>query len=257
MTPEIIGKRLDYLLASAEETLLLGFRDITARAAHAGALGGSRTMLMRAACLGDALDDFVATALLDLPAIERGGANPEQFYEELRGKVTQLKLRGMAAVEISPAFGGPSATAIVGGEVAKRLARALDKIAQYQAGFDRPTSPTASNAISITGSQGVVVQQGSPAANLTATVEVRAVQEVLRSLEAEMPWAGLDDEVAEEFRAEIETMKAQLRKRSPSAIVLREAAKTIRSLAENIGASAIGPSVLALVQPLLVAVGLN
>lgn len=254
MDQSIIDDRLEFLLQEAEHTAKVCFRDVAADAAGRGALQSSGMLLQKIACLGDAIDALVTSGLADVNAIEAKGSDPTLLYETLTTKVVQLKLRGMELIFSKADWAGASAKAGMTSEIERRLMVARNRIRHHQLGFDRPV--TTSSGVSVTGSQNVIVQSHSPNSSASMSLNVEMVGKAISDLDDAVPWPDLPPDAAADIRAEIDTIRAQLRKSSPSGFIVRESGRTLRSLVENVAASVATPHLVAAAVNLWAAVGL-
>jgi hypothetical protein len=254
MNNETIEARLESKLAGFEQSLLVRFREVVASAAARGALRSSARILQMVAALGDEIDAFAASGLSDLPAIERAGADSAFFYETLGTKLIQLRLRGDAHIAKAADWAGPSAVSAANAQSQARLAAALLKVKQHQQGFDRDHTSVATTHYSISDSPGAVLQAGSPGATATVSVHINHIAEALAKVEAAAAGLDLDGDAAADLRGEIATIRAQLDKKSPTPIILRESANTLRSIGENLAAGAMQPAFMIAVQALIAAV---
>lgn len=259
MNETIIEERLESLLTAAEHQAGVCFRNVVAEAAGRGALQNGAVLLMKAACVGDALDTLAASGLADVAAIEAKGGDTSILYESLTTKLVQLKLRGVEKIVAKSDWARGSAEVGMRAEVERRLTIARNRVRHHQLGFDRSAAaaPAAAGNVSISGSQGVIVQTHSPGATATLSIDVERVAAAVDALDAATPWHQLATTEANELRAELATIKAQLGKTSPSAFIIRESVRTARSLVENIAASVATPHVLAAAVNLWAASGLG
>jgi len=109
----------------------------------------------------------------------------------------------------------------------------------------QPSAPAAGNSIVITRSPGVVVQQDVRDAAQTVHVAVSGV-DVSETLDTvvELLRPLLEPSARTELDAEAATIRAQLRKPRPNAVILRECGATLRSLVESVAANALTPPAL-------------
>lgn len=253
MTPDIVEERLNSHLEEAERRLRSEIRKVVADAASRGAISSSATVLAEVGVTDAALQAFVATCLLDRDSVVAGGGDEALFYETLATMVIQLKLRaGEIIVGKDQRIQG-STRAIFESSIEGALNLARLAVRHHQLGFGRDHSAA---QIAVHGSSNVIVQAYSPGATATITMDAAAVRAALEFIEAAVPWSGLQHEIAADIRGELETIRAQLTKKSPSSVIVRESGRTLRSLAESLAATAAYPSVLSAVQTLWTAIGI-
>lgn len=237
--PDSIETRLENLLATAEREVQLGFRNATARAAGSGALRSSGHLLTKIGVLGDAMDRFAESATRDAEALERAGHGAEPFYDVAITKLIQLKLRSLDDLRKRSEWAGPSGLTAMMSEAEARYEIARNKLEDHRAGFGR-SQPGISH-VSIQAGSGSIVQANSPGASAHVSINVGEVGPALASLEAALGTAAIGQQDRAEIDAEIATIRAQLTKPSPSTIVLKESGRTLRSILENLTASAVQP----------------
>jgi hypothetical protein len=135
-------------------------------------------------------------------------------------------------------------------------------VRQFDIGFfdpQEPEVPQVSNSITIGSMAGGAIQQGSPGANQSAqiTVNVQTVTDVLAKFVGAIEAAGLPPNTMGEIMADVHTIKAQLAKPSPSALILREAGKSLRNVTEGIAGGMLTPAITAASVALWSALGLG
>ena len=254
MTPDVIEGRLQAHLDEAERMLRLDVRQIVAGAAARGALTSSGTVLAKVSATDTALQRLVADGLSDAEAVSSSGGDEAAFYDALSTCLIQLKLRAGEIVKPTDTSLQGSARAIFENNIEEALNRARLAVRHHQQGFGR--ARTSAN-VAIHGSTNVIVQANSPGSQASITFNAASVEKAAVEVEAAIPWAEIDAGLAADLRGELATIRAQLSKRSPGGLVIRESGRTLRSLAENLAASAAYPTVLAAVQMLWVAAGLG
>ena len=133
---------------------------------------------------------------------------------------------------------------------------------QFDVGFhDAPEPelpPMTDNSITV-GNMTGNIQQNSPGATQTfeSKMNIAAAQAALQTFESELSKIEVDDRARQDLAADIATIKAQLSKPSPSASILREAAKTVRSVSEGIVAGVLTSPLMQAAIALGTALGLN
>jgi hypothetical protein len=115
------------------------------------------------------------------------------------------------------------------------------------------------NSITIGNMTGSAIQQGSPGANQTVEfkLEAHAVQSALAAFESAVTSAGLPSPKAAELMADVQTIKSQLAKPSPSTLIVQEAGKSLRNVVEGIAGGMLTPAVTAAAVALWSALGLG
>ncbi|WP_316227655.1 MULTISPECIES: hypothetical protein [unclassified Bradyrhizobium] len=135
-------------------------------------------------------------------------------------------------------------------------------IRQFDTGFldpPEPEVPSVNNSINIGTMTGSAVQQGSPSAAQTMQLGLKIddAKAAAAAFEAAIQSIDLPISKKDEIVAELQTISAQLSKKSPSLTILREAGCSLRNVVEGITASAITPQLLAAAPMLWSALGLG
>jgi len=126
------------------------------------------------------------------------------------------------------------------GEFDKKVKFALR---HFDVGHWNPPEPeipaSMKNEIKIDKMIGSVIQQGTRGSNQTVSITINfaEVRSALATLEKTLSDHPAPQEVAAEIEPEVQTIKAQLSKPTPSVTILREAGSTLRSIAAPLAAS--------------------
>lgn len=239
--PDSIEKRLENLLETGEREVQLGFRKAAAQAAGLGALQNGGHLLAKISVLGDAMDRFADSAARDAEAIESRGDVSGPFYEGAITKLIQLKLRSLDDLRKKSDWAGPSALAAMLAEAETRYGFARKKLEDHRAGFGR--SQPATSSVNIQAGSGSIVQANSPGASAHVNIKIEEVGSALADLDVVLAAASIGHRHRLEIDAEIATIRAELTKPSPSAIVIKESGRTLRAVLDNLAASAVQPFV--------------
>ena len=125
-------------------------------------------------------------------------------------------------------------------ELLPHLDRALH---WFDAGLLTVTEPqvpiSMTNAIHVGSMIGSTIQQGSPNSNQSAEISIGDVGASLAEIERLIAQATIEDADRRALAADIATIRAQLEKPAPSRSIIAEAGASIRSIVENLVASAI------------------
>jgi hypothetical protein len=133
---------------------------------------------------------------------------------------------------------------------------------QFDVGFlspSEPEVPQVNNAITIGTMTGSTIQQGSPSANQNVQFALRIedAKLALTALEAALAEAALPPAAQADVSADLQTIKAQLSKPTPSLQILREAGKSARSMLEGGAAGLLAPHAFTAATALWSALGLG
>lgn len=240
MNDAAIEVRLENLLTNIEHQMLVDFSKATAKAAAGSALQSSRHLLEKARLIGVALDSFVTQACADAESVERAGKETRVLYDQAGTKLIQLQLRGIGHIKDKAQWASPSELSRLRSEVDRFYASAKGRLVDHQAGFGR--SVPSVSAMHIQAGAGAVVQANSPGARAQTNVRVQAVPPALDEFEQAVGLLPFSTDEVDAIKAEIETMRAQLKKPSPSSIILTECGQTMRAILENWMAAAAQPA---------------
>jgi hypothetical protein len=131
---------------------------------------------------------------------------------------------------------------------------ALDKrldflLRQFDVGLFNPTEPegpaVAQNYISIGHMTGSNIQQASPGAKQTLefNLNIETIKKALTTFESAVTSASLPSDTLADVRADVDTIRAQLAKPSPSKVIIQEAGKSLRNVVEGIAGGMLTPAV--------------
>lgn len=130
---------------------------------------------------------------------------------------------------------------------------------EIESRIDPRSSIVTHNTINAKQIIGSAVMQDSPQAtqSMASTFESEAVRDALRVFEAAIQGANVPPAIRDELAADVETIRAQLKKPSPSQNIVREAGKSLRNIVEGIGAGLLTPSIINAASALWSALGLG
>lgn len=249
MDRPVIEIRIKRKLDAAEHDLLVRFRQISAEVAAKGQLQSGRHLVMKGEAVADAIDALITSGLADVESVEQRNGDVAAYYDALKTAAIQLKLLGEGEIR---AKGGawiqPSQLRALTERMQPRLEQLLSRLDDHKNGFDRRTGGVVpSQLFSVSNSPGAVLQAHSPGATAATNVaiNIEQVRDAVSVVEAAVNMLAEDAPERRDFAAEIDTLRSQLRKETPNRVILRESAATVRSLAENVVASAMTPGLLA------------
>jgi hypothetical protein len=133
---------------------------------------------------------------------------------------------------------------------------------QFDVGFldpREPEMPQVHNAINIGAMTGSTIQQGSPDARQTVqfSLVVESAQSALDAFEKAIQGVSVPSAAMVEIVADVQTIKAQLSKPSPSLPIVQEAGKSLRAIVEGVAAGILTSPVIAAAPALWSALGLS
>lgn len=263
-----INDYLDQLLVTQEESVLdFGKQkaSIQAKAAAAGAFQSSRTILL----ILDAMDSVVKNgALKMLAGLRRATRSTELDPRELRN-LTAARIEELTSAVVNAANWNSAGSWIQSNDamvrIDERIAELKRKvhfwIRQFDIGFDHSPEPESlgqvTNILNAGDITGPVQQgQGTLTQNAHVHIDIAAAGHAVDDLERELPNLMLADEVRGELEGDLATIKAQLRKSSPSAAILREAGRSVRSITEGVLAGVFTPQGVVAIAMLANALGI-
>jgi hypothetical protein len=133
---------------------------------------------------------------------------------------------------------------------------------QFDVGFldpAEPEVPPVGNSITVGTMIGSSIAQASPGAKQTVEfkLNIETATTALARFEAAIAPAALPANTVEELRGDIQTIRAQLQKPSPSRLIIQEAGKSLRNVVEGITGGMLAPAVTTTSAALWSALGLG
>jgi len=249
---DFIGWQRFHLDKAAEEVR----RAVRARQASLAARGLGQSGAMIEGVLDDihtGFDRGVETALGELKRAVRttklDPADLRQMTAQLLGQYTIDVKAAIPKHVAEPPF--PNLEPYVAKRIASLDELLTFKLHQFDVGFLVPEEPevpavTNNNSINV-GSMVGAIQQGSPNAQQTvqASVDVQSVSRALDALEAALGPLLVNTKLKGEVDGDVQTIRAQIAKPTPSSPVLQEVGKSLRKLVESAADTMIKPGVAA------------
>lgn len=238
-TVEDFVARIDWHISRALERSGRAVAKVRAEATMVGAFQSGRRVILSIEAARTELEAGIDATLGELQrTIRTTNLDPQV----LRGQVEQRLMRFADDVKSIAQVKDMAITGVLN-EVSKQFA-AFDQhlkfaLRQFDVGFhDGPepeVPPMTDNSIKV-GSMVGNIAQHSPGANQTVEfkLNIDAAQTALQRFEFELSKREIDDRATQDLAVDIATIKAQLSKPSPSVSILREAAKSVRSITEGI-----------------------
>src|SRR5258708_11318070 len=121
---------------------------------------------------------------------------------------------------------------------------------QFDVGFfvpHEPEPPQVTNSITVCNMTASPIMQGSPNANQSVefNLDAGSARTALTAFETALEAASLSAATRASFAPEIQTLRAQLSKPSPSQMILREAGRSLRNIVEGVYAALLAPAAMA------------
>ncbi len=253
---------LDFVLERQRVTTMKAVMALKSKASLANASGNSRVQIGSLEIANDGLDAAIDIALGQFKRISRAeGLNQSLFRE-----ATDASLRSFVAKVQEALMPGTGAMPGTGDLLKKRvpelslyLERALH---WYDVGLLEVTEPqvpiSMTNSIHVGGNViGSAIQQGAEGSSQNTQIATGDITSSLGDLERALSEISIAEAERASLVADIKTIRAQLEKPNPSRTTIVEAGRSIRSVVENIVASAITPQVLAALSTFTRTLGLS
>lgn len=245
---DAFDRRVQRHVEMASEQLAEGQRQVAAEYAARGLLRSGPRLKRQAQVRNEHLADLADWCLSEVAGLPGNAASHwNEHGHAIRGALGAFMKESRGSVLLD---GAPLGTA-----VEKALAEILDRgdanalaeLDEFGSGVWRPRSPR--QEVSVT-SNTVNVGDGATIGNIqqagnhahqqgAAAIDISAIGQALDAFERAAANATLSEEVRAAIRAEAETIRPQLSKQTPSALIVREGFKSLRSIVEGVAAGAL------------------
>jgi hypothetical protein len=238
---------LDKVLANATHAV----NKVRAEHAQRGILSSSMTVMRVFSEVKREFDFGVEAALGEL---RRAASKTKLDPRELRQATAQCLANFAIAMK---SIAAPGQLRGLVGNAADEWDKDLNfKLRQFDVGFfvpDEPEVPTVSNAINVNSMINSAILQGSAGATQRhdVTISVDEAKAAIEAIEAHSGKLGLPADKLSDLQSDIATIRSQLAKATPSHLIVGEAARSIRNVAEG----AIGGMLTPTMTTALVALG--
>ena len=240
--------RIDWHIAQAQERAAMVVADLRCRAAAHGAVNSSRTVIFTWEAVRKEFASGVETVLGELHRVIR---KTKLDPGELRQHAGQRLMNFVMAAE---AVAGTWEAAHLMPGYRKKQVAALNQhlqfaLQQFDVGLfvpNEPEVPQVSNAINIGSMTNSAVQQGSPGATQSQSIVIKVdeAKAAIAALEAGHGELNLTAEKLSDLQSDLDTIKAQLAKTAPSHSIVREAARSVRTIVEGAVGGMLTPSIV-------------
>jgi hypothetical protein len=253
---------LDFLLERQTVSTLKAVSEARGAAALKGVSGGGHIQIRIFEIAREGLDAAIDVALGQFNRISKYESAEQGAFRS----ATDASLRnfvGRLQAGLPPGSGVRSGPAEILSKKLPELPPYLERaLLWFDCGLLEVTEPevpiSMTNSIHVGGSViGSAIQQGVEGSSQNAQIAVGDINSSLAELERVLSEITITDTERTTLAADIKTIKAQLEKPQPSRGILIEAGRSIRSIVENIAASAITPQTLAALSTLTRALGLS
>lgn len=263
-TRDAFDRRVQRHVEAASERQVEARRQIMAEYAARGLLRSGPRLKRQAQVRNEELADLVEWCLSEVAALP--GVMASHWNEHghaIRGMLTAFMADSRAPVLADGAPFGAAAEKALAVILDKGDACALAELDEFGSGVWRPRSP--SREVSMTNNTvnvgdgatiGSIQQAGDHAHQQSAaTVDVSSIQQALDQFERAVGDAAISEEVRSAICTEIETIRPQLKKPEPSAVIVREGMKTLRNIVEGVAGGLLTPHFAALMTAVLPLIG--
>lgn len=223
---------------------------LKSKAALANASGNSHVQIGSFEIANDGFDTAIDIALGQFKRITRGEDSNHGLFRE----ATDASLRSFVAKVQEALMPGPGAMPGTGDLLKKRLPELSSYLERalhwYDVGLLEVSEPqvpiSMTNSIHVGGNMiGSAIQQGAEGSSQNTQIATGDITSSLGNLERALSEISIAEAERASLAADVKTIRAQLEKPDPSRTIIVEAGRSIRSIVENIVASAITPQALA------------
>lgn len=237
----------------ASEQVAEAARQVMAEYAARGGLKSGPRLKRQAEVRNEHVADLAQWCLsevLNLP-----GSTPAHWNEHshaIRGSLTAFMSESRGSVSSAAAPFGPAVVQAIDAILDKADASTLAELDEFTAGVWRPRGPSketaVTNTINVTNATVGNIQQAGNHAHQQSTnmLDIGTIQQALDAFDRAAADAELSAQTRAAIRAEVATIRPQLSKPAPSAVIVRESMKTLRNVVEGLAAGALTPTFVAL-----------
>ena len=204
---------------------------------QAGAFHGSRRVLFSIKAAQTEFEAGVEAVLGDLDwAVKDTLIDEGDLCEQTEQRLTQFAEKVKVATRVddmeSRGVGDAITTGFLGIDKYLKTALRLHEIGHRRKKAEEPL--VVDKSIKVGGNMTGNIQHSSPGATQSFQLNIDASRNALHTFETELSKLSITDSAQlSEIAADVDTIKAQLSKSSPSLPILHEAAKSLRKITEN------------------------
>jgi hypothetical protein len=239
---------IDWHIAKAQEQATQGVEQVRREAARLGRFQSGKTVQDS---IEGARIEFDAGVEAVLAELKRVAQSTKLNLAELRQiAVQRLERFAIAAKETSKAEQFRNTSAGVSRFIDEQFA-AFDQhlqfsVRQFSVGLlnpPYPELPPIMNSITVGNMTNSALVQGSPGAQQTmdVTLNIQSAGSALADFESAVSTVALPPKAMEELRGDIQTIRSQLQKPSPSHLIIQEAGKSLRNVVEGVAGGMLTP----------------
>lgn len=253
---------LDFLLERQARLTLKAVSEARGAAALKGVSGGGHIQIRVFETAQSGLDTAIDVALGQFNRVCRYGGIEKDAFRRTTDASLYSFVEGIQT-SIAPGAGSMPGSSEILKKKLPELTAYLDRALRwFDCGLLEVTEPevpiSMTNSIHVSGSViGSAIQQGGEGNTQNAQIAMGDVTSTLLDLERALSEIAISDDDRSSLNADIKTIRAQLEKPLPSRSILAEAGCSIRSIIENIAASAVTPQALAALSSFVRSLGLS
>lgn len=258
---QVFEARLQRHIDAAAERLVEAQRDVMAYHAANGLLQSGARLKRQAAVRNEAVAEIVDWCLAEVAEFSRKhGMRPE-----VHGNLVRPALEAFMASsreKLSFAAFGPAASKAIAEILDRADANFNAELDEFMVGAWRPRKPNretsvTNNNVTLNNSQAGSIQQAGDGAQQSAmsAFDGGTLRDALDTFAKATADAELANDVREAIATEVETLRPQLRKDRPSAVIVRESLSTLRNIVEGVASGALTPAFTTLITAAIPLIG--
>lgn len=230
----------------ASERLADAQEQVMAEYAARGLLRSGPRLKRQAQVRNEHVADLTQWCLSEVLALSGDtSANWNEHGHSISSGLKDFMSASRVSVRAAAAPFGVSVVEAIDGILDKADAHTLAELGEFSSGVWRPRASAmetaVNNSVNLTNSTvGSIQQAGSHAHQQSDnTLDIGSIQQALDAFDRAAAEADLSEQERAAIRAEIETIRPQLGKPAPSAVIVREGLKSLRNIVEGVAAGAL------------------
>lgn len=257
---DVFERRLQRHIDKAADRLAEAQRGVMASYSAKGLLNSGPRLKRQAQVRNEAVADIMNWCLCEVMDFSKAnGMRPQVHGQQVRPALEAFMLSSRGSFSFQQ-FGPAAANAIVDimDKADAHIAAELDEFA-VGAWRPKPTeggSVTNNSVVNNGGSIGNLQQGGDGAQQqIVTTADIQALTQALEAFAEAAQSAPVAPEVRAAISVEIETIRPQLNKPTPSAVIVREGLKSLRNVLEGVAGGLLTPQFAALMAAAMPLIG--
>jgi hypothetical protein len=253
---------IDWHISKAQDRASQAVNQVRREAAARGTLNSGGTVIFGVQAVRKEFDSGVEAVLGELKRIiQTTKLDSDKLRESAEQRLTNFAIAAKAVAQT------PEASGMGMGDYINEQFAAFDRhlqftVRQFDVGFFDPAEPevpTVANSITIGSMTGSTIQQGSPGAQQTVSItfNIESITNALDRFASAIATGALPEKTFNELVGDVQTIRAQLAKPSPSRIIIQEAGKSLRNVVEGIAGGMLTPAAMTAAAALWSVLGLG